>query len=150
MTLLHLGCDGDIRPGFDNLDQSIDGWRFESGLPYPDACVDGITISHALMYVQPTDWPAACLEFFRVLRRGGVVRITEDDTESPESGRFGVVYPGARCATGPAMAGMFLRESGFTVKICSATETLFHDGSLLIAHRENRKPKFVFYIEGQK
>lgn len=150
MTLLHLGCDGDLRPGFDNLDKAggkLPGWTFESGLPYGPLSVDGITVSHALMYVAERDWPFVVGEFYRVLKPGGVVRITEDDTESPASGRYRQLYPGAAIATGPQMAARHLAAAGFAVRHCRADQTHFVDGSLLIAHRD---PSFVFYIEGIK
>lgn len=146
--LLHLGSDGDILDGFDNLDPKIDGWTFEAGLPYADGSVNGITISHALMYVDLVNWPAVCAEFFRVLRHDGVVRITEDDTESAESGRYQQMYPGAACATGPSMVRTFLERAGFAVMDCDCTQTFFENIKLLIAHREHKVPKYVFYIEG--
>jgi ubiquinone/menaquinone biosynthesis C-methylase UbiE len=150
LKLLHLGCDDDIRAGFDNLDRKINGWTFESGLPYADSSVNGITISHALMYVTKDDWPGICKEFYRALCVDGVVRITEDDTESTHSGRYKVLYPGAAIATGPVMARMFLESAGLTVKDCAHNQTFFSTNALLIAHREHKVPKYVFYAEGIK
>lgn len=150
MTLLHLGCADDIRPGFDNLDLKIDGWTFESGLPYPQESVHGITISHALMYVNVADYEWVFSEFHRVLVPSGVVRITEDDTEDPASARYGVVYPGAKIMTGPRMMAHFLSKAGLSVVHVNASQTCFQGNSLLIAHREQKVPRYVFYIEGVK
>lgn len=150
MKLLHLGCSDDIRPGFDNLDPIINGWTFQSGLPYADDSVDGITISHALMYVPELEWYPVLTEFHRVLHKFGVVRITEDDCESPHSGRYNKPYPGAAVRTGPYMATRILREVGFFAEMCNAKETRFMDESLLISHRENKQPRYVFYVEGVK
>lgn len=147
---LHLGCADDIRSGFENFDPKINGWTFQSGLPYPDSTVDGITISHALMYVPKADWPGVVAEFYRALRPGGVVRITEDDCETPNSPRRACLYPGAAVLTGPQFVGQQLRLAGFATHRCSATETLFHDDSLCIAHREHKIPRYIFYMEGVK
>lgn len=148
MKLLHLGCSDDIREGFDNLDAKT-GWRFEDGLPYENESVDGITISHALMYVAPPDLPYVMSEFYRVLKPSGVVRITEDDIETPASARHNDPYPGARLLTGPSMMRHSLQDAGLLGIYCTATETCFSDNSLLIAHRE-KTPWYVFYIEGLK
>lgn len=147
---LHLGCADDIRAGFENLDPAINGWRFEAGLPYPDGSVEGITISHALMYVEPLDMGAVAREFYRVLVPGGVVRITEDDCESRSSARYMKPYPGAKQLTGPRYTGFHLRWAGFDVRICNADETHFSDNTLLIAHREHKQPRYVFYLEAIK
>lgn len=146
---LHLGCDDDIREGFENLDPKINGWTFESGLPYADASVDAITISHALMYVNPQDWLNVCAEFFRVLQQDGVVRITEDDTESATSPRSWNPWKGAKTLTGPGMASLYLRKAGFRVSICGPYDTRYKDTSILIHHRI-AIPNYVFYIEGIK
>jgi glycosyltransferase involved in cell wall biosynthesis len=68
---LNLGCGSPgtrswhPMPGFVNLDKAL-GWRFEDGLHrFPDGTVAGITISHALMYVELADWPLVCAEFAR-------------------------------------------------------------------------------------
>jgi ubiquinone/menaquinone biosynthesis C-methylase UbiE len=150
MKLLHLGCDDAFMSGFDNLDPKINGWTFESGLArYADCSVDGITISHALMYVAEADWSAVLTEFFRVLAPDGVVRITEDDTQTLDSARYEQPYAGAHCNTGPEMARRHLETAGFDVHDCTAYSTTFATAQLLIAHRE-RVPRFVFYIEGKK
>lgn len=150
MVLLHLGCGNDLRVGFDNLDAK-NGWRFEDGLPhYADGSVDGITISHALMYVEEQNWRAVMFEFFRVLRRGGVVRITEDDCETPGSLRKQMPWPGAAILTGPNMVLDSLQQAGFVPYLCTAKDTHFVNDSLLIAHREHKTTKYFFYAEGVK
>ena len=108
---LNLGCGEEhLISGFENLD-ARNGWRFEDGLPYPDGSVEAITISHALYLVPLADWPAAFAEFARVLKPGGVIRITEDDATNPASSRFGgwrgsesaihSTWPCARTQTSP-------------------------------------------------
>lgn len=148
MLLLHLGCGDDRRVGFDNLDART-GWRFEDGLPdYRSGSVSGITISHALMYVDQSEWLDIFREFHRVLVPFGCVRITEDDCESPESPRTEKPWPGFVTRTGPIMTGKLLTDAGFAAHVCRADETYFIDDSLLIAHREHKCPRYVYYIEG--
>lgn len=146
MTLLNLGCGPHRLEGFENLDAET-GWRFQDGLPYPNESVEGATCSHALMFLPLPDWPPFFAELARVLEPGGIVRITEDDTENPESERFGG-FPGALALTGPKVVRLYLREAGFRVRTQTATSTGFRDGSLLQAWH-GAAPK-VFWIEGRK
>lgn len=145
---LNLGCGPDRLEGFDNLDRRT-GWRFESGLPYTDESVHGITISHALMYVAASDWPSVLADLFRVLMPGGVVRITEDDTESETSARKNDPWPGMVTSTGPHMMARHLRDAGFLVREVGRDETHFSDRSLIQAWR-HADPPYFFFIEGIK
>lgn len=154
-TRLNLGCGDPTNaswhpmPGFVNLDKSL-GWSFEDGLgEFIDGTVDGITVSHSLMYVLPEDWPEVMREFARVLRPGGVVRITEDDTEHPGSRTYGKGWQGsqpAKILTGPAMVRRYLEGAGFTVHDVDERTTHYTDGSLMQAQHGPRPD--VFFIEG--
>lgn len=151
MIVLHLGCDDDIRPGCINMDPKIDGWKFEHGLlRFATRSVDAITISHALMYVREYDWRFVFSEFFRVLKSGGVVRITEDDTENATSPRHTHPWAGAATLTGPRMTRKYLTRAGFGVSDMPADTTNFANDLLLIAHREHKVQRYVYYIEGVK
>lgn len=151
---LNLGCG---RPfarswhpiaGLVNLDKAF-GWRFEDGLPrFADRSVAGITVSHALMYVAEKDWRRVLREFARVLAPGGVVRITEDDTEDPRSSRRGG-WKGSEPAvtlTGPRMARRHLEAAGFTVYDVDRGSTRFRDGTLMQAQHGDAPD--CFWIEG--
>ena len=147
---LNLGCKRRKLPGFDNLDK-IYGWYFQDGLPqYAEVSVEGITISHALMFLDTFELEKFMKEMRRVLRVDGVVRITEDDTENPLSDMYGTgcVASGPRCLTGPAMMREMLEKAGFTVYDVDRTTTHFIDNSLMQAYRGG-PPKF-FFIEGVK
>ena len=146
MTRLNLGYGPYPLEGFDNLDQPR--WRFEDGLPaYADGEVKAITISHSLMYLPLDLWPMLLTEVYRVLEPGGVVRITEDNTEDPESERFGGWHD-AVTMTGPAMMRAHLKAAGFRVRKHTAASSGFRDGSLRQAHHGD-EPK-VFFVEGRK
>lgn len=155
MTILHLGCGDDIHPDKTNLDPKINGWTFESGLPmFADGSVDGITISHAIQNIKRENWSSVFGEFYRVLRKEGVIRITDDDTETPSSPRYKkpVMYKGKPVTpTGPGSVRFYLKQAGFRLVMDQkADATLFESVDLLIAHREHKKPHFVFYIEAVK
>jgi glycosyltransferase involved in cell wall biosynthesis len=150
--LLNLGCGNPdaaswhTMPGCVNLDKSL-GWRFEDGLrDFADASVDGITISHSLMYVERALWPMVMRECARVLKPGGILRITEDNTEHEESRTFRVGWRGSDPAvtmTGPAMARRYMEAAGFTVYDCTA-ET----GSDPLRQTQHGDAPHCFWIEG--
>lgn len=150
MVKLNLGSKHRKLEGFDNLDK-IFGWDFQDGLPqYTDDSVDGITISHALMFLTIPEIKQFSREARRVLRTGGVVRITEDDTEAPLSSWYqaGNVKSGPRCLTGPAMMRKILEDAGFKVYDVDRTTTHFYDKSLMQAYRGG--PPNVFFMEAVK
>jgi len=145
---LNLGCGDHLLPGFVNLDRTR-GWTFESGLrDFADGSVAAITISHALMYVREQDIPFVVSECHRVLRPGGVIRITEDDTENPTSLAFG----GWRgedpfvTLTSPAIVARWLARAGFEIHEVTEDTTLFPDRSL--CQSVHRGPPHVFFLEG--
>jgi ubiquinone/menaquinone biosynthesis C-methylase UbiE len=144
---LNLGCGINKKDGFINLDRT-DGWWFEDGLNYADGSCKAITISHALMYVEEKNYNMVFREFFRVLEEGGVIRITEDDTENKDSERFMKPYEGAKSSTGPLMMRKYLEEAGFYVYDTTADRSAFVDNSLL--QSLHGIPPKVFYIEGVK
>lgn len=147
MTRLNLGCGPHHLDGFKNLDANM-GWRFETGFPdIPDGSVEGITISHSLMMVPELNWPYVFKEFARVLEPGGIVRITEDDTEHPESERFGGWHD-AVTLTSPKLVAAHLRKAKLTVVKADECTSAFKDGSLMQAWH-GPSPK-CFWIEGRK
>lgn len=153
--VLNLGCGNPDAaswhpiPGAVNLDKSL-GWRFEHGLPeFADASVDGITISHALMYVDAPHWPTVFAEFARVLRPGGVLRITEDDTANPASRTYPIGWRGSEPAeilTHPAMVRRYMESAGFTVHDVDAETTHYAERTLL--QDQHGGAPHCFYIEG--
>lgn len=155
-VLLNLGCGtpGALSwhpmPGCVNLDRSM-GWCFEDGLPqYADGTVDGITVSHALMYIDERDWPKVFAEFARVLKPGGVLRVTEDVTDDPASSRFGG-WKGSEPAV-TLTSRPFVRAAMLTAGLCpvnvDADTTRYRDRSLIQA--QHGAPPDVFFVEGVK
>lgn len=148
MTKLNLGAGPHQLEGFDNLD-ATNGWRFEDGLgDYADGSIAGISVSHAAMYVPLSKWPFVFREFARVLEApGGIVRITEDDTENEASERFGGWHD-AVTLTSPKLVATHLRKAKLVVQDVSASTSMFEDGSLIQAW--HGAPPKVFFIEGRK
>lgn len=144
---LNLGSGAHPLDGFVNLDLA-NGWRFEDGLGgYPDGSVEAITISHALMYVALGDWPFVFSELARVLEPGGVVRITEDETEDRASERYGGC-PDAVTLTSRSLVVTQLQLAGLIPAVVLSDVSRFRDGSLMQTWH-GRAPK-VFHVEGVK
>lgn len=136
--------------GFVNLDKALD-WRFEDGLgQFADHSVAGITISHALMYLEERHWPAFLSECSRVLVEGGVLRITEDETQNPASRRYGG-WKGsdpAMTLTSPAMVRAYLERAGLMAYEVTGEKSHYRDGSL--RQSQHGDPPNVFFMEGVK
>lgn len=142
---LNLGSGIYTIPGFENLDKTT-GWTFESGLgQYPDSSVEGISVSHALMYVHIDDWPYVFDEFARVLQPAGVLRIQEDSTADPASPRYGG-YHDAVTLTTPELVRDFMEDVGLSVFDVGPDETWFIDRSLI--QKLHQGPPLSFAIEG--
>lgn len=151
---LNLGCGTEGTrswhpvPGMVNLDKSM-GWRFEDGLgDFVAGSVAGITVSHALMYVRLTDWPAVFSEFARVLADGGIIRITEDNTADVSSRTFRRGWHDAVTLTNPGMVKAHLAAAGLKAYDALPTESKFSDRSLI--QQQHGDPPHVFFVEGAR
>lgn len=146
MTRLNLAAGPYHLNGFVNLD--LPEWRFEDGLgDYADDSVDAVTESHGLMYLPLAAWPAAFAEFARILRPSGIVRITEDATDDPESERFGG-WEDAVTLTSAKLVRKHLRAAGLIANSRAGDETGFPD--LTLCQAWHGAPPKVFFIEGRK
>ena len=137
---LNLGSGQHPLEGFMNLDAEL-GWCFEDGLhQYQNEEVDAITVSHSLMYVREEDMLNVMQEFWRVLKPGGVVRITEDNTHHWK-------WHGRNVDTTPELMFKYMTLAGFRVADMEVNTTMYTDNSLI----QEWHPKAVsFYIEGKK
>ncbi len=173
-TKLNLGAGINPRKGFINLDINPDLparfpdydmriWNIRDGLvdvlnlPEIEAeSVDAITESHTLMYLRVEEYEKFFRDVFWVLRKGGVFRITEDDCENPDCGKYGLPWHGEELKesgppsiTGPKMMRAELEKVGFEVHdMLKWGETLWIDNSLQQNHHGGI-PR-VFYMEAVK
>ena len=148
---LNLGSGAHPLDGFENLDLT-NGWRFEDGLgQYPDGSVEGITVSHALMYVPLADWPFVFAEIARVLEPGGVVRVTEDATDDPRSSRYPDGFDGVVTLTSRGLVRTYLELAGLDAVDVTPNWSYYRNGASgeLIQTFHGTPPK-VFHIEGVK
>lgn len=143
---LNLGCGPHRLAGFVNLD--LPDWRFEDGLgDYEDEIVDGISISHSAMFLPLRDWPPLFAEIARVLKPGGVVRVTEDSTQDRHSPRYGG-FPGAVTLTYPLLVVDHMEQAGLHAGQVRENETFYRDESLRQSWH-GASPK-CFWVEGVK
>lgn len=165
MLILNLGCGhpGEDMPdsNFVNLDQNLKygdrtGWTVDAGLRrWCDGAVDAVTISHLLMYVPLNTWHLLFDEISRVLKPGGIVRVTEDVIDDPASRHWGGHDPlhaswKGRVVTvmSPRLVIDMLHLSDITAARVDATESHFTGADI----RQDRHggPPHVFYVEGMK
>lgn len=84
MTKLNLGCGKQHLTGFVNLDsdEEVNPDRkhdLHDPLPFPDGSVDEVYVSHTLMYFTNDEKMAVLSECYRVMNRGAIIRVTEDN-----------------------------------------------------------------------
>ena len=77
---LHIGCGPSYLSGFVNVDANpllkTDLWLdVRNGLPFPDDTVDSIYATHVLEHFFSDELQRLLCEFFRVLKKGGGVRL---------------------------------------------------------------------------
>jgi SAM-dependent methyltransferase len=86
MNLLNIGCGGHFHEAWTNIDlvstsPSVRAYDLRKGLPYPEGSFDACYTSHVLEHLAPEHAQASLREQFRVLKRGGVVRVVVPDLE---------------------------------------------------------------------
>lgn len=153
MIVLNLGCGTpDLRSwhpieGAINRDPGLDGWRFEDGLgEYADCSVDGITVSHALMYLSLAQWDRVFAEFARVLKDNGVIRITEDATDDTRSRTYPRGWHDVVTLTNATMVKKRLLRAGLVAHDCASNQTYFSN-DILIQQQHGDAPD-CFWVEG--
>ena len=80
---LHLGCGPHVLPEWSNLDIAPGNggivWDVTRGLPVQDASIDYVYSEHFIEHLSLAQGEALLVEIYRVLRPGGVVRLTTPD-----------------------------------------------------------------------
>ena len=164
MNKLNLGCGGFPLEGFINMDSRgdlseifnkkhfgkfviLDNWRWQDGLLFKDNIVDAITESHSLMYLKVEEYQNVFREIYRVLKPGGVFRLTEDNCERPKEEllKDGLPWGNPASITGPKMMRSELLKEFDDVKIITSEVTHFSDNSL-IQNNHGTFPR-IFHLE---
>ncbi|MBV9742477.1 MAG: methyltransferase domain-containing protein [Acidobacteriia bacterium] len=82
---VNIGCGPYPLKGFCNIDYwwqpGVGAFDISKGIPLPDASVQGIFSEHCLEYLKPEALERVLRDFRRMLRPGGVARITLPDPE---------------------------------------------------------------------
>jgi predicted SAM-dependent methyltransferase len=82
---LHLGCGKNIKPGYVNIDAFYkhEGVVNEDilNLPYKDGSVEEILAEHMFEHIPFKDEERLFLESFRLLKKGGILKIEVPDME---------------------------------------------------------------------
>jgi SAM-dependent methyltransferase len=162
--VLNLGAQSDLSPnwiGLDRLPHRKDGietvlWDFSSGLAFAeDGTLDGITISHALLYVPREAVEKLFRDAYRALKPGAVLRISEDDcrTRSPDDCHY------MRFKTEPSEILGLLKGTGFRAEIVGPEKSFSSNPFVKRAlHMDlwseidarSGKPTGIFFVEGIK
>ncbi len=86
---LNLGCGTDYKEGWINVDNNSDNniekldlnWDLTKPLPFPDNSVDFIFNEHFIEHLSVESARSSLIDFRRVLKKGGVMRIAMPDLE---------------------------------------------------------------------
>lgn len=169
MLKLNLGCGGFPLKGFINMDMRGDigdviesrdpnvyivvpKWKWQNGLKgFSDGTVDAITESHSLMYLFIEEYEVVFREVCRVLRNGGIFRITEDNCErlSEELKRDNLPWGKPNSITGPKMMKHGLKKVFSSIEDVSFDiRGKFKDNSLI--QQFHGTPPRVFHMEAIK
>lgn len=146
---LNIGCNEKMLPGFINID-IVNNFPFATncefrqmdatkGFPiFDDNSVEAITISHFLSRVPESTYPNVVKEWSRILEKGGVIRITDDNHET--IGMKG----------DPKKIKDYLEKSGFEIFNVGIDETKFKDKSLIQVNYDRTDDHHFFWIEAVK
>lgn len=85
-SMLNLGCGGRYHSSWTNVDflarqGKVIGHNLLQGIPFEDERFDAVYHSHLLEHFPKSYAPVFIKECFRVLRRGGIIRIAVPDLE---------------------------------------------------------------------
>ena len=168
MLKLNLGSGGFPLKGFINMDIRgdignviekrdpgeyviIPEWKWQDGLKmFSDGTIDAITESHSLMYLFIEEYNAAFREIHRVLKDGGIFRVTEDNCKrsKEELEKDGLPWGNPASAIGPIKMKKELEEVFSEVMDSSPEKTNFKDNTLI--QQFHGTPPRVFHVEAIK
>jgi len=162
MLKLNIGCGNYpiLKDGWVNLDCKGKFQQWEKGkykykiklinIEYfnwdiPSETIDCIVMSHVLNQVKQHD--KIFEECYRVLKKGGVFRITDDDNENEESKYFFEPHEHTVTRMFPGLIKMVLEGIGFKVKRVKSDETVFVDKLICVNNHPELKECDKFFLE---
>lgn len=165
MIRLNWGCGNYPKFGWINCDKRglHQRWEYASiadqivemdltVFPYTfgDSSVDMITISHCLNQIDRECVPKIMKEVCRILKPSGIVRVTDDEVESPRSPIFDKPHFHAKWKTGAKGFSQYLQDAGLRVCTLTKTTTCSWDKTILVANHPECPDTALFFIEGIK
>ena len=86
-TLINLGCGGNFRKGWINIDivsnnPDVIAYDLSKGIPLENDSVDFVYSSHMLEHLPKIEAEKLLREAYRVLKKGGIIRIAVPDLEA--------------------------------------------------------------------
>jgi len=170
MARLNLGSGDILLKGFINMDIYLkgygtgpsdkkipegteirNGWEAREGLTeFKDGSVEAITISHMLYAIEEKYYPFFFGELYRVLEKGGIVRITDDNFDQPPElfKEYNMGRPTQLTHTTRKMIRKYLEDVGFEAHDVSNQSTFYKDNTLI--QSEHGGYTKVFHMEGIK
>lgn len=90
---LNIGCGTDYKKGWVNIDNNSDNniikldlnWDLRNPLPYSDNTIDYIFHEHFLEHLTVEEGQSSLMDFHRILKPGGVMRIAMPDLDEAVS-----------------------------------------------------------------
>ena len=157
LTLFNIGCGGDYKEGFVNIDRSVVSPRgkrikvdlvFELGEKWPyneDNFVDGIVSMHVLQQLSWRDLVMCLREAYRVLKIGGIMRFGCPTVEVGRDLDYLLGWNNINLFSKDLLEKVFSRI-GFSLE-----EKEFGQSKLpILATLDNRKDRGTIYFEAIK
>lgn len=167
---LNLGSGDLLLEGFINMDISLTGygtgssdkkvpkgteirgdWEAEKGLlEFQEGSIEAITISHMLYAIEEKYYPFFFGELYRVLEKGGIVRITDDNFDQPPGlyKEYNMDRSSQLTHTTRKMIRKYLEDVGFEAHDVSNQSTFYKDNTLIQSQHGGYTK--TFHMEGIK
>ena len=159
---VYLGCGAHVWDGWEcldfrhEIDPRITRWEFPDKLPLADYRADIIFTSHLFNYIDDKDYRTLLWDCHRVLRAGGVLRLSEDRTDNGYAWR----KPGQHSRGTGVVRSLPTRQKilaamqdvGFQVVEAEPGSTFSPHKDVIIGDTRNRRYRMghKFYLEGIK
>lgn len=146
---INLDCRNDLFEIFSAMGTYYDirVWKYGDPLPFENDSVEAVTESHSLMYIKVEDYKYIFKEIHRVLKPGGIFRLTEDNCErsAEDLERDNLPWGNPASITGPQMMRKELQKV-FTCTADVKENTTIWDDMSLCQNYHGGSPR-TFFME---